>query len=94
MEDRIATVDDFRALGKEVAIQCAYDFNERCIGPAAVTTPAEWRRAHHQVLEETKIANLVALGCSPEEIAAYREGLDAELDAMLLLYAEYELIEA
>ena len=93
-ENRPATDDDIRGMGRKNGLELAGLFTKFCIGPdpSKLMPPQEFRRITE---EETLPANLVKMragGWTEEQIAIYLPALHGELDAMLLGYAEYGLL--
>ena len=94
-ENRVATDDDIRQLGRENALKMSALFGELCIGPdpSKLMDPKEWRRIFDNEKLPATLAKMRAGGWSEEQIAVYLPALHGELDAMLLIYAEYGLLE-
>lgn len=93
-DNRVATDEDIRQIGRENALKMSALFRKLCIGPdpSVLMDPKEWRRIFDADVLPKNLAKMRAGGWSEEQIAVYLPALHGKLDAMLLSYAEYGLI--
>ncbi len=93
-DNRPATAEDLRAIGRKNGLEQAGLFAKYCIGPdpSKLMPVQEWRRIFETDMLPKNLAKMRAGGWSEEQIAVYLPSLHGELDAMLLSYAEYGLI--
>jgi hypothetical protein len=93
-DNRPATAEDLRAIGRANGLEVAGLFAKHCIGPdrSKLMSVQQWRRIFETDMLPKNLAKMRAGGWSEEQIAIYLPALNAELDAMLLSYAEYGLL--
>ena len=94
-DNRQATAEDLRAIGRKNGLEQAGLFAKYCIGPdpSKLMDPKEWRRIFDDDVLPKNLATMRAGGWTEEQIAVYLPALHGELDAMLLQYAEYGLLK-
>ncbi len=93
-DNRPATNEDLRAIGRANGLKQAGIFAKLCIGPdpSTLMDPKEWGRIFDTDVLPKNLATMRAGGWTEEQIAVYLPALHGELDAVLLSYAEYGLI--
>jgi hypothetical protein len=93
-DNRQATVEDLRAIGRKNGLEQAGLFAKYCIGPdpSKLMPAKEWRRIFDTDVLPKNLATMLAGGWTEDQIAIYLPALHGELDAMLLSYAEYGLL--
>ena len=94
-DNRAATNEDLREIGRKNGLETAGLFAKYCIGPvpSKLMPVQEWRRIFETDMLPKNLAKMRAGGWSEDQIAIYLPALHGELDAMLLSYAEYGLLE-
>ena len=95
-DNRQATVEDLRAIGRKNGLEQAGLFAKYCIGPdpSKLMPVQEWRRIFDTDVLPKNLAKMCAAGVSEDELAVYLAALRGELDAMLLAYADHGLLRA
>ena len=93
-ENRVATDDDIREIGRKNGLEQAGLFGKYCIGqdPSKLMPVQVWRRIFETDVLPKNLAKMRAGGWTEDQIAVYLPALHGELDAMLLQYAEYGLL--